>query len=61
MMRSGLHLEIAKRLDAAIERAGLPSDRERAVKSVTHLLVAEVLKIVREEVSAAKQGKVSQG
>jgi hypothetical protein len=56
-VRLTLGIEIAKRLDAAIERAGLPSDRERAAKSVTHLLVPEVQKIVQEEVRAAKPNK----
>jgi hypothetical protein len=60
-MRDGLRLEIRKRLDAAIERAGLSPDRERAAKSFTHLLVPEVFKIVQDEVRAAKQGKVSEG
>ncbi|MGA7791826.1 MAG: hypothetical protein WCA19_02230 [Candidatus Acidiferrales bacterium] len=53
-MRVELRLEISKRLDGAIERAGLPFDRERAAKSVTHLLVPEVLKIVQEEIRATK-------
>jgi hypothetical protein len=47
-------VEIIKRLDGAIERAGIGSDRERAAKSVTHLLVTEVLKIVQEEIRATK-------
>ena len=42
-------VEIRKRLNAAIDRAGLGSDREKVARYTVGLLVREVLRIVKEE------------
>jgi hypothetical protein len=55
-----LATELKKRLDAAIELRGLSYDHERRVKSAVSLLVADVMKIIREEVNAAKREEVQE-
>lgn len=47
-------VEISKRLNAAIERLGMPFDEERASKAPIGLLVPEVEKLIKEAVRAEK-------